>query len=377
MNIEVRTANNMREVKRAYDFSASIFGTDYRESLERKNHTLRHDKVNNLWEVIVAADKDKIIGTLRIVERKNFFLGRLLKTAGITNVCVAPLYRGKGLGRDIVNKSIEVIRENRYPLSIVVARRAVDGFYSKYGFVGTGVFCDQVIPGSEFTKVMHKNISNFRNGYDEKLSERYLAMYRATYAGVPMSFYRSQDWWEDFNQKMKYKIKKDDFVNVINKGSLTGYFILHDKKIVEAACYSEKYADFCTAVMQFGRQHNFSEIIFSLSAMHPCLKHCCRNFNHTLSARKVFDGGHMIRIVDSAKVEGIILQFIDKNCQEFSVSQRAMAKKKIAGIFKKHKPQKHDEAADIVMSLSVKARNPVLEKVKNNILHTWGILDEF
>lgn len=85
----------------------------------------------------------------------------------------------------------------------------------------------------------------------------------------------------------------------------------------------------------------------------------------------------MIRIIDPVKVEAIIMQFIDKKCIEFRPSLRTMAKKVVRGIFKKNNVQKHDDASTILMALSLKTSNPVLEKVKNNIVHTWGVLDEF
>ena len=89
MDIEIRTAKNMDEVKNAYYLSAQIFGTDPSESMKRKKHILEYDKVSSCKEVILALDKDKIIGMVRIAQRKIRFLSSILKTSAISLTCIA------------------------------------------------------------------------------------------------------------------------------------------------------------------------------------------------------------------------------------------------------------------------------------------------
>ena len=376
--IEIRGARNRNEIKMAYELASSIFGSNYKESRRRKNHYLRYDKIKDPGEVIIAMDNGRIIGTLRVVERRNMFLGSLLKTAGITNVCVDPDYQGKGVGRGLVERSIELMCERKYPISLVVARRAVDGFYAKYGFVGTGIFCDLSISNLAAVKKDLIEGNNYHRCFDKRFVKEYERMYNSTYAKIPLSFYRSGDWWRRFDQKNKHRIKKKDFVNIVDAGKLIGYFIVQNKKIVEAASYLGSIARFSKALIGCFVQAGIFDPDITISPVHPCHKYIKDNFSHTFSARRVFNGGHMVRIVISSKVEDAVLKFIRNSCHEFTVNQRSFATKRIKALFRSSKKMvNHDLLSKIVILLSTEASNPVLEKVKNNMLHTWGALDEF
>lgn len=377
MKIRVRTANNMWEVRKAYDLSARIFGSDYRESLKRKKHTLKIDSVKVPQDVIVALDKSKIIGMLRIVERRNYFLGHVLRSAGITNVCVLPSYQGKGIGKELVNASIEIIRGNNYPLSIVVARRAVDGFYAKYGYVGTGIFSELIIRSEDFVIPAFKKKIAFMREFSHKYLGQYAEMYMKTYRNVPLAFLRPREWWNNIREKAKYRVKESEFVNVLEDGKVVGYFIYKLGKIPEASCFPERNAQFCNAILKYASKANSSEIVIALSPQHSCVKYYSNNLSHTLSIRRVFAGGHMIRIINGNKIKKLLLRFIDKYCREFSRTERVGARTMISDIFRNCDTKMHNNVVQIILSLTGNKGNPVFEKIKDNILHTWGLLDEF
>lgn len=378
MGIEIRGAEDEGEIRRAYELSSYIFGSSQEESWGRKRHCLRYDKVKDPGEVIIAMEKGRIIGTLRIVGRRNLFLGSLLKTGGITNVCVDPAYQGKGVGRGLINKSIEFMRERKYPLSIVVARRAVDGFYAKYGFVGTGIFCDLSLSDRKPAKNYRINKNNFQKGFKRKFTEKYSVMYDLIYAKVPVSFYRPGSWWDEFDLKNKYKIKKRDFVNVIEENKLIGYFILYKNKIIEASFCPERLECFSKALISYFMQNKISGPVVSVSPLHPCSEYLMNNFNHTLSVRRVLDGGHMLRIIDPFQIEKAVLKFININCREFVPIQRSLTEKRVRNLFNCYrKAEGHEQALKISGFLTIGSANPVQEKIKKNILHSWGLLDEF
>ncbi|MDP8212380.1 MAG: GNAT family N-acetyltransferase [Candidatus Zapsychrus exili] len=381
MEIEIREAKSIEEVEKAYRLSSVIFGNDSRRSWSRKRHTLFYDKMKSFNEVIIAVDNDKIVGALRIVERRNIFLGSLLKTAGITNVCVSPCYQGKGLGRRLVSKSIEIIKERKYPFVMLVARRAVDGFYSKYGFVGTGIFSELKVDLNSLICIgKSKSIgrNNFQEGFDGKFAKKYAAMYNATYKKIPMSFCRSSCWWDELIQRSKHRIKKRDFINIVDNEKLIGYFVRQDNKIVEAAFDLNKLEWFCEALVKYFSKSKERNFVMTVSPSHICAEYLMNHFNHVLLVRRPFNGGHMMQIIDPQQVEKTILRFVNIDCREFSVGQRSLTSKKIKNLFSKFAFTKNDrQTLNFFTYLSAEMTGPIEEKIKKNILHSWSCLDEF
>lgn len=63
-----------------------------------------------------------------------------IKTAKLGRVCVAPEFRGKGLGRLIVEKMIEEARRRGYKKLVLHSQAYIAGLYEKFGFVRRGEF---------------------------------------------------------------------------------------------------------------------------------------------------------------------------------------------------------------------------------------------
>ncbi len=378
MKIKIRTANNMREVQQAYDLAARIFGSDYQKARKRKEHILKTDKLNQPKDVVIALGKEKIIGMVRIVERKNYFLGQLLKNAGITSVCVLPSYQGRGIGKGLVNTAITVMTKKNYSLSLVVARRAVDGFYAKYGYVGTGLFTQLLISydASKDRVIKGKYKPHFKTGFQNRYSRKYAEMYKSNYNKVPLAFYRPRKWWEDFEQNVKYKIKKNNFVNVMDKKNLIGYFIYLDGKVIEAACTVKKNIKFCNAILRYVFEKGLKRLLTTISKKHHCYEYYM-NLNNTIEIRRVWDGGHMVRIIDIDKVKNAIFRYINGECCEFSKKEIRKAKKRIGSIINNDTPKMHSGVANTILRIIREDANPVIKKIAQNIQHSWSLIDEF
>lgn len=376
MKVEIRTASNMEEVRGAYDVAAKVFGPNYSQ---RKAHILATDNVSSPADVIIALDNSKIIGMLRIVKRQNYFLGTLLKSAGITNVCVMPHYQGYGIGRGLVELSLERIKKERFDISVVIARKAVDGFYFKYGYVGTGLFSEMILNTDVCRENAGKYKSSLETGVKKKYLERYAEIYARSYGNMPLAFFRPLEWWYDIKQKTKYKIKQDEFINVKDKNLLIGYFIYHDGKIIEAACFPKSNAKFCDAILQylcFVRKGTFPELSMAFSIEHFCAKHYAK-LNNTIKIRRVWNGGHMLRIINKNKIKNTMLEFIDKKCREFSKIELKKAKNNINRIFNNYDSSIHNEAAKIIIRIIDNNDSLVIKKIATNMQHTWMLLDEF
>lgn len=60
--------------------------------------------------------------------------GRMLKDGHIGRIAVLADFRGKGLGKDIVNSLVEVAKKNNYPRVYLGAQKHAVPFYEKLGF---------------------------------------------------------------------------------------------------------------------------------------------------------------------------------------------------------------------------------------------------
>lgn len=376
MEVKIRPAFNMEEVNEAFDLSAHIFGLTYKKAKNRKNHILQYEKITDLKDIIIATHKNKIVGMLLIVRRQNYLLGSLVKNAGITNVCVSPDHQGRGIGRGLVEAALERIYQEKYDISTVIARRAVDSFYSRFGYVGTGLFIELMINQNIRKELTNKCRVGFRNGFKSRYLEKYAKIYTKNYSSLPAAFYRPKKWWYNFEQKMKYKINKENFVNVVDKDNLIGYFIYRDNKIIEAACYHKENIKFCNNILQYMLKKNPDEILITFPMEHQIFRYYTR-LNNTVKIRRVWDGGHMMRIMDKEMLRKIIVRYIDKKCCEFSKAHIKKAKDKINKIIDTYDTKIHSEAAAIILGISRNNINPVIEKIARNIQHSWSLIDEF
>ena len=97
---------------------------------------------------LVALEGATVIGTLRIVELEKPD-GRAAK---IGRVAVAAHWRGKGVGRQLMEAAIRHAASRRCATCILGAEVPVIGFYERLGFVAHGpVFDDCGIPHRHMT----------------------------------------------------------------------------------------------------------------------------------------------------------------------------------------------------------------------------------
>jgi lactoylglutathione lyase len=88
------------------------------------------DSYLDAGEVLVALDGDRVVGHLQLVHRAE-------RRCEIRNMAVEPAYRGRGVGRALVDAARELGRERRYAALVVATAAADTGnlrFYQRAGF---------------------------------------------------------------------------------------------------------------------------------------------------------------------------------------------------------------------------------------------------
>src|SRR5574341_416900 len=77
-----------------------------------------------------------MLAVVRLVPRTVMRARQAYPVAGISSVCVAESARGSGLGADIMHKTLEIAAERGFDFAFLFARKAIDGYYTKFGFHG-------------------------------------------------------------------------------------------------------------------------------------------------------------------------------------------------------------------------------------------------
>ena len=296
MSWSVRPAESAAEVAQAYELAARVFGPSYFEARAQKDRLLALDPATDPRDVVIALDGADVVALVRIVDRAVLLGGHELKVGGITSVAVRPDLQGQGRGRAVMEAAIARSSDRGDDVSIAFARRAVDGFYWRLGYVGLGCHPRTVvrIPAREGGSV------RMEHGCDAAHLNVYADSYTRTYQGLPLSFQRSRAWWDTARERLRW-LDAEQFVTVFNGSRAVGYFIVAADTVIEAACADEDGRDLLAGAVSDRAAGSDGEIALALHRRHPLMA-AVRRFNHTESIRYAWDGGHVVRVLNGDAV---------------------------------------------------------------------------
>ncbi len=130
----VRRVVSQKELKRAFSIRLRVFvreqGVPEEVELDQDDRKAIH---------FLATVDEKTVGTARLVIAN--------ARAKIGRMAVLKSYRGKGVGKALLKRAIELARRRRAKLIYLHAQVPVAGFYEKLGFRSAGrVFMEAGIP---------------------------------------------------------------------------------------------------------------------------------------------------------------------------------------------------------------------------------------
>ena len=233
MGIEIRAAESDREVDAAYELAARVFGPDYFTARDMKTRIRLLEPVRRFSDVIVAASGGEVVGFVRIVDRAVRLGGKTLTVGGITSVCLRPDFRGQGYGRAIMEEALEASKGRGDALSIAFARRAVDGFYPRLGYLGLGCHPELVAAIAPGAFPLAREV-RIEPGLEAGRLDLYAAAYVDSYDRLALSFDRDGDWWTKVELRLASRIAQNGFVTVLVGARPAGYFVSHGGQIGRA-----------------------------------------------------------------------------------------------------------------------------------------------
>ena len=106
------------------------------EDFESRYNEMKDTKLYNIF-VVECRSTQKVVGTISVVIEFKF-LENLSKVAHIEDFVVDEKYRGKSLGRVLIEKAIQFSKETGCIKTKLHSRPHVQALYEKFGFVDKG-----------------------------------------------------------------------------------------------------------------------------------------------------------------------------------------------------------------------------------------------
>lgn len=146
------------------------------------------------------------------------------KLSFLTQVIVQEKYRGRGHLKKLMEFAQDVDERNLSLGSIVIARRKVSNLYSRYGYLGFGVFPQVLIEDNHAKEFYVRNTS-----VDWK---KISVAYQETYQDIPGSVYRKKKYWN----YIKNEVDKGRYgLGCIQSGKDLAYIVYLGSECIEIA----------------------------------------------------------------------------------------------------------------------------------------------
>ena len=270
------------------DFLSAAFGTNDADS-----RTIQETMFDA--EPSIAADnfifarstQDELIGLVRIVERDILLDGSVLAAGYISSVAVKPERRGEGIAKSLMNEAIETMTARGMDISAVYGRRAVDGFYPRFGYYGVGRYVDlEIISDTDSDSSINalpckkEHLDACMNFYDK------------TYSSLSGSVLRSRSIWEYLFLRLERNIGGFKAFVLLEKRKTAGYFIVLNNRLIEISIPEKLFSSIP------GILDTFNVGSISIHPRHPFYIFCHTQMNTIQKERFAIDGGYMARILN-------------------------------------------------------------------------------
>jgi L-amino acid N-acyltransferase YncA len=294
MNLSyIGTGRNSDDVERALALATQVFrAADDVALVDIKRCLMSPVRALRPQDVIILIDaSDVICATCFLVDRFFFRNGGKVKGTFLSSICVGDAWRGKGLSQILMDEAIAECVRRRSGFAILIARRAVDHFYTKFSFWGL----------SQYSKISlsFSDPNTVRNGLMEVASEGDLPevnrLYESTYRNLYGACERTIDYWQHVIWKMKNQ--KTEFVVYKERGRVAGYTIFSGGDVYEFAAAGVPLLDVLRCIRRDSPLPK--EMTLHCAPSHPIVREL-ENHDFSVTQRQCNYGGHMVRVIDEA-----------------------------------------------------------------------------
>lgn len=292
MNVELLDVLDAKEKKEVIDIFEKAFDG-------KANSSFFDSFLNNVpyKKYIVVKDESICVGVLCLLDRHIYLNSIAIDTTALSYMAVDINYRNFKVTNLIKEALFDYLQSNSL-LSIGIARKALDGYWSPYGYVGATNFSEIWVDNSTIADPPNKyEVIAYEQNSLQRLSELYNSNYSNTSGGMV----RDETIWRQYLNKIENNNVILKFIK--SNTSVVGYFLYKDNRILEAACDPGLFEELVKVMHHFLVNSNdgFDKIIYEVGLSHPIVK-WIKKYNHQINQRYVWNGGHIIRIESNIRL---------------------------------------------------------------------------
>ena len=261
-------AKNSDDITSAIQLVKKVFDEN-----NKKENLIFPEESLKLKNIVVVKIDDNIVATCLIHNRLFYFKGKKIPSAFLCFICVDKKMRGKGISKELMNFTIKICKKNKVQLSFVIARKAVDYYYSKFSFFGFSNYPKILIKTNPTINKRSIVFLKLKNSFINEIVD----IYNNTYKSLSGAFHRDFINWQFIIKKAK---SKGVSLNIIkdNNDLTIGYICFNGNDIFEIALNEKKYYSF--VINNFLKQKRINTINLHIGINHP-LANFIKNFDHT------------------------------------------------------------------------------------------------
>jgi len=248
---------------------------------------------------------DNLVASAISVYKKFYSNCGPLNLSFLTQVIVQEQYRNQGYLKILMEEAKDADMNNSSLGSIVIARRKVGNLYSKFGYIGFGIFPKVVVDNIHASQSLTMSIP-----IDLEMIAK---AYEYTHQGLPGSIYRTKEYWK----YLEYEILKSRYsFDSIRAGNEYGYIIYSKGECFEIA--SSKPALYPSLIE---KSLSLGVNTFKIGSNHPAFRTLITSGGE-YSIRPEATEGHLLRPYKEGGFLGDYLAEISTKLVEDSASEK-------------------------------------------------------
>lgn len=262
---------------------------------------------------VVRLENQEIIGVLSLLNKNIYYSGIQCNVAGLSYMAIRKGYKNPDIRRLLLEGMFNYTHSNSDVL-LGIARKKMDGFWYRFGFLGFTNFGKVMV---ELTHLPSLDQSLYLEDYsDEYLGQ--LEAYRVqSYSVLSVFFNRSKADWFFINSKQKNSGQKIEIIKDCN-GDFVGYIVRDGNIIEELSIASSQMSQMASLLNRtLSVENTFVELRIGIN--HPFSHFIYHNYTHSISTRFVWNGGHILKIVDLTSFLIKIKPVLQKRLEEVSI----------------------------------------------------------
>lgn len=283
-------SRNTYESDQALDLATRAFPNAHCTST-RRELLCQHPGFSESSSIVVSNSNGVVLASLFLIDCILRLNGNLVQGVFLSSVSVHPSHRGFGLSSLLINSSLRIARNRSKQIALVIARKAVDNYYTKFGFWGFSHYSTLTYR----LKSLRSMNSSVQLGFVPATASNILScpqLYDLSYSMASGSCERSLEYWSYIIYQCTVYGYSFDIMMLHDEP--VGYVIHNSKGTIFEIATSLSNDLFCVSSL-YNHCGNVDGIqILNIYPHHPIIRYL-QGFDFTLSLRECRYGGHMIR----------------------------------------------------------------------------------